>query len=135
MRSSRRLASIRRRRRQAHSRSRCPRSRRSCSRSSRPGTRAPRRFRPRRSRAPPSAQAYLTAHYTAADLNRGSTLLRGVRTLSYLLGGKTLGQITPPGGTDPSYWCAALASAGGSCDNVDLTKTTVIGLDIMGQLG
>ena len=32
-------------------------------------------------------------------------------------------------------WCAALTANGGSCANVDLTKTTVIGLDIMRQFG
>jgi CSLREA domain-containing protein len=78
----------------------------------------------------PSALAYLTAHYKAGDLNLGGTFLRGVRTLSYLLGGKTLNQINI--GQD---WCTALAGAGGSCAGVDVTKTTVIGLDIMGQLG
>jgi CSLREA domain-containing protein len=80
----------------------------------------------------PAALAYLTANYGAQDLSLGQTMLRGVHTLSYLLGGKTLSQITLPGNQD---WCAALTGAGGSCANVDPAKTTVIGLDIMGQLG
>ncbi|MGH3048750.1 MAG: hypothetical protein ACRDLK_01225, partial [Gaiellaceae bacterium] len=80
----------------------------------------------------PSALAYLEAHYTLADLSLGGTLLRGVRTLSYLLGGKTLDHIDLPGG---QTWCEALAAAGGSCANVNPATTTVIGLDIMSQLG
>jgi parallel beta-helix repeat protein len=80
----------------------------------------------------PTALQRLVSRYHADDLPLGQTLLRGVRTLSYLLGGKTLDQIRLPGGQS---WCDALTAAGGSCANVDVTKTTVIGLDIMGQLG
>ncbi len=83
-------------------------------------------------RAPLALQRFNALKVTQLPLSQ--TFLRGVRTLSYLLGGKTLDQITPPGTPTPT-WCNALTANGGSCANVDVTKTTVIGLDIMQQLG
>ena len=80
----------------------------------------------------PCALTYLTTHYTANDLPLAQTLLRGVRVLSLLLGGKPLQEIHLPGGQS---WCDALVANGGSCANVHLDTTTVIGLDIMRQLG
>ena len=43
----------------------------------------------------PCATAYFNANYKAADVPLGGTLLRGIRTLSYLLGGKPLDRDQP----------------------------------------
>ena len=61
------------------------------------------------------------------DLQLQGSLLRGTRFVSYLYGATRL-QYIPP--YTQSAWCALLTS----CTTLDITKTTVLGLDVAGLL-
>ncbi len=63
------------------------------------------------------------------QLQLQNSLLRGVRLESILFGGTKLRYIPP---YTQSAWCAAIAPA--SCAGVDVTTTTVLGLDVAGLL-
>jgi hypothetical protein len=72
------------------------------------------------------------------QLQLQNSLLRGVRFTSFLFGATKLQYIPPTPQSTPPYtqadWCTQLALAATACSQIDVTNTTVLGLDVAGLL-
>jgi hypothetical protein len=83
-----------------------------------------------------AANACSKANFEALTLGQvdlSTSLLKGVRWTSLLLGGLNLAQVPIPGGA--TSWGAAITDAGGDGGAIDPSTDSALGVDIAGKLG